>query len=90
MNISLGTKIVWRMINGKEQWWEKSLTRKYLNCQRTKILSKIIPYQPCTQIWKLVKKTIPHIRDQISKNPGNGETISIWDDRIMGGNPLRQ
>lgn len=54
------------------------------------MLSEIIPDRPCTQKGKLVKKTIPHIRDQISKNPYNGETISIWHDRIMRENPIRQ
>jgi len=54
------------------------------------MLTKIIPDRPCTQVWKLIKKIIPQIRDQISKNPGNGKSISIWDDRIMGAAPLNQ
>jgi len=77
MNIALGTKIIWRMINGNVHWWEKVLTMKYLNCHRTKLLTDTIPDRPCTQIWKLVKRIIPLIKDKISKNPGNGKTISI-------------
>jgi len=90
MNISLGTKIIWRMINGNGHWWEKVLTMKYLNCHRTKLLTDTIPDRPCTQIWKLVKRIISLIRYQISKNPRNGKIISIWEDRIMGKNPLNQ
>ena len=90
MNISLRTKIIWRMINGNGHWWEKVLTMKYLNCHITKLITDTIPDSPCTQIWKLVKRIIPLIRDQISKNPGNGKTISIWEDTIMGKNPLNQ
>ena len=77
------------MINGKGHWWEKVLTMKYLNGHRTKILTNTIPDRPCTQIWKLVKRIIPLIRDQISTNPGNAKTISIWEDRIMGKDPLK-
>jgi len=88
MDTSLGTKIIWRTINGKDYWWEKVLAMKYLNCHRTKLITDPIPNMPCTQIWKLVKKIIPLIREQISKNPGNGKTISLWEDRIMGKNPL--
>lgn len=90
MNIALGKKIIWRMINGNGHWREKVLTTKYLNCHRTKLLTETIPDRPCTQIWKLVKRIIPLIRDQISKNPMNGKTISIWEDRIMGKTPLKQ
>lgn len=54
------------------------------------MLTEIIPDRPCTQVWKLIKKSIPQVRDQISKNPGNGNSTSIWDDKIMGTTPLNQ
>lgn len=59
INNALGIKLVWRMLNGKDQWRSKALSRKYLNCQRSKMLTEIILDCPCTQVWKLIKKIIP-------------------------------
>jgi len=89
-NKALGIKLVWEILNGKDQWWGEALSRKYLNCQWSKMLTEIIPDHPCTQIWKLIKKIIPQIRDHISKNPGNGKDTSTWNDRLMGAAPLNQ
>jgi len=88
MNIALGIKKNWRMISGKEHWWEKVLAMKYLNHPRTKLITGSIPVRSCIQVWKLVKKIIPLIRNHISKNLGNGKTVTIWEDRIMGREPL--
>ena len=35
------------------------------------------------------KKTIPLMSSYISKTPGNGKTISIWEGKIMGKEPLK-
>ena len=56
-----------------------SVKDAHRNNTRSTLYSSLETYQ---------KKFIPQIRDQISKNPGNGKTISIWDDRIMGATPL--
>jgi len=81
-------KIIWRMITERESLWKKTLATKYLNQIKTKLLTDIIPMRPCTQVWKLVKKIIPSIKNHISKTPRNRKSMSIWDDRIMGKEPL--
>lgn len=53
------------------------------------LLNENIPTQARTQFWKLMKKAIPLFRNHISKIPGNGKTILIWEDRIMGEEPLK-
>lgn len=53
-------------------------------------LNELILDRPCTQIWRLIRKNIPHIKDQFSKNLRNGENTSIWNDRIMGTAPLKR
>ena len=88
MNVALGMQIIWRMIIGKESWWKKTLAIKYMNQPRTKLLTENIPIRSCTRVWKLVKKITPLIRNHISKSSGNGKTISIWEGRIMGKEPL--
>jgi len=89
MNAALGMKKVWRTIIGKESWWKKTLISKYMDGTRKRLLNGNIPIRQCTQIWKLVKKTIPLMSRYISKILGNGKTISIWEDRIMGKEPLQ-
>lgn len=88
MNAALGIKIIWRMITSKESWWKKILAAKYMNHPRTNLLAKNIPIRPCTQVWKLVKKMIPSINKHISKIPSNRKNVLIWEDRIMGKEPL--
>lgn len=65
------------MITSQDQWWGEALASKYLNDQRSLLLDALIPDRPYTQIWRLIKKSIPHIKDHLSKNPGNGENTSI-------------
>lgn len=71
-NNALGIKLVWRILNGKDHWWGEALLRKYLNCQRSKMLTEIIPDRPCTQVWKLIKKIIPQVRDKSPRTRGMG------------------
>ena len=59
-----------------------------MNHPRTNLLSESVPIRPCTQVLKLVKKMIPTISKNISKIPGNGKNIKLWEDRIMGKEPL--
>lgn len=81
-------EIIWRMITGREIWWKKALATKYLNQTITKLLIGIIPMRPCTQVSKVVKKIIPSIKNHISKTLRNGKSVAIWDDKIMGKEPL--
>ena len=60
-----------------------------MDSSRKSLLNGNIPSRQCIQVWKLVKKTIPLMRNHISKIPGNGKTISISEDRIMGKEPLK-
>lgn len=70
--------------NQKGKLVEKIPHHKISESFQKKVTTNIIHVRPCTQVWKLVKKIIPSIRNHISKTPGNGKSIAIWDDRIMG------
>eukprot|EP00253_Pinus_taeda_P007045 PITA_07045 len=83
-NMAMGFKITWRILNEKGSWWTEVLKRKYLNGITNNILSETITDRQCTPVWKLIKKTLPLFKPSISKVPGNGRHISIWEDRIMG------
>lgn len=56
-----------------------------MNCPRTNLLLENIPIRPCRQVWKLVKKIISTINKYI---PRNYKKFMIWDEKIMGKEPL--
>eukprot|EP00253_Pinus_taeda_P009881 PITA_09881 len=53
-----------------------------------KIISSKDHDRPCTPVWRLIKKVLPHFRENVSKLPGNGKNTKIWADRIMNSNPM--
>lgn len=88
LNLALGAKMVWRLITGDSVWWKAVLEAKYLNSTRDQLLDTNIPIRDSSNIWKLCKKTIPFIAQNISKTPGEGSSISISMDRILGQNSI--
>lgn len=88
LNLALGAKIVWRLITGDTAWWKSVLEAKYLNNTRHKLLETNIPNRDSSNIWKLCKKIIPLMAQNISKVPGGGSSINISKDRILGQSPM--
>eukprot|EP00253_Pinus_taeda_P025799 PITA_25799 len=71
-------------LNGKRDLVDRGPQEEYLNGSNSNILTETITDRQCTPVWKLIKKTLPLFKPSISKAPGNGNHISIWEDRIMG------
>lgn len=88
LNLALGAKIVWRLITGSSAWWKSVLEAKYISDSRHKLLELNIPNRDSTHIWKLCKKIIPIMAQHVSKVPGEGSSISISKDRILGQSPM--
>eukprot|EP00253_Pinus_taeda_P021165 PITA_21165 len=86
-NRALGFKLIWRILTGKGSWWVEVIKRKYLSGPNSNLLSEPIVERPCTPVWKLIKKVLPQFRENTSKFPGNGKSINIWSDKIMGSKP---
>lgn len=63
---------------------EKNTHHKIHESIENKVTDWNIPIRPCTQVWKLVNKITPLIKNHISKTLGNGKKVLIWEDRIMG------
>eukprot|EP00253_Pinus_taeda_P022784 PITA_22784 len=84
---ALGLKLIWKIISGKGSWWVETIKRKYLSGPNSNILNDSIVDRPCTPVWRLIKKVLPHFRENVSKLPGNGKNTKIWADRIMNSNP---
>eukprot|EP00253_Pinus_taeda_P011928 PITA_11928 len=80
-NKAMGFKLIWRMLIRKGSWWVEVIKRKYLNGLNSNVFSKTIVERPCTPVWKLIKKVLPHFRNHVSKVPGSGKEINIcWHD----------
>eukprot|EP00253_Pinus_taeda_P035074 PITA_35074 len=86
-NQALGLKLIWKIISGKGTWWVETIKRKYLSSPNSNILNDSIVDRPCTPVWRLIKKVLPHFRENVSKLPGNEKNTKIWADRIMNSNP---
>eukprot|EP00253_Pinus_taeda_P014551 PITA_14551 len=88
LNLAFGDKIVWRFISNQSAWWKSVLETKYLNSPRQHLLDYDIPNRVCSKIWKLCKKAIPFLAQNISKVPNGGTNIKIGADKIMGQQPI--
>eukprot|EP00253_Pinus_taeda_P007860 PITA_07860 len=86
-NQALGLKLIWKIISSKGSWWVETIKRKYFSGPNSNILNDPIIDRPCTPVWRLIKKVLPHFRENVSKLPGNGKDTKIWADRIMNSNP---
>ena len=64
------------------------LEAKYLKSPRQHLLDYDIPNKACSKIWRLCKKAIPFLAQNISKVPKGGNNIRIGVDRIMDQQPI--
>lgn len=76
------------MITGPTAWWKKILEAKYLNCTRQRLLETNIPNRDSTKIWKLCKKAINFMSQNISKVPRGESSINFSIDIILGQHPI--
>eukprot|EP00253_Pinus_taeda_P016388 PITA_16388 len=74
--------------SGATAWWKTVLEAKYLNSTRHQLLDTNIPNRDSTKIWKLYKKVIPFMTQNISKVPEGGSSINFSTDRILGQPPI--
>eukprot|EP00253_Pinus_taeda_P013466 PITA_13466 len=86
-NQALGLKLIWKIISSKGSCWVETIKRKYLSGPNSNILNDPIIDRPCTPVWRLIKRVLPHFRENVSKHPSNGKDTKIWADRIMNTNP---
>eukprot|EP00253_Pinus_taeda_P010059 PITA_10059 len=87
-NSAFGGKIIWRLIEDQSAWWKKVLEAKYLSHPRQQLLTTEIPNRNSTRIWKLYKKAISFMAQNVSKVPKGGSKINIGTDKIMGNQPI--
>lgn len=62
-NIALGSKILWRLVIGKNEWWKKVIVHKYLSGERLGYLDMVPMVIGGSKIWKLLKASISLIKN---------------------------
>jgi hypothetical protein len=88
LNLALGTKILWRMVTRQNEWWKKDILHKYFTESRLRCLDHPPLEKSGSQIWNLLKASLPLIQNNLSWSPGNGKNIKLATDRIHGSAPL--
>eukprot|EP00253_Pinus_taeda_P015908 PITA_15908 len=89
-NLALGSKILWNLVSGKASWSKRVLWKKYFQGQRLRCLDKpprLLKGSPIFNICNAAREQFIHYLYWI---PGNGKKINIWDDSILGEQPLNQ
>ena len=69
---------------------EKSLIRMYMARKWKRHLDSPPSQSKGYPIWKLLKASFPLIQSSLQWVPENGKLINLWNDGIIGSNPLNQ
>ena len=89
-NLAMGGKILWNMITGKRTWSKKILWKKYFIGDKERCLEKPTKVQKGSPIFSLCKRALPHFTSKLTWILGNGAKIKIWEDSILGDQPLNE
>ena len=87
-NLAMGGKILWKMITGKQTWSKQILRKKYFTRDKERCLERPTKLQKGSPIFSLCKRALPFFTSKLMWTPGNGEKIRIWEDLILGDQPL--
>jgi hypothetical protein len=88
--IALGAKILWILISGNKEWWKTTIFKKYKMGTRKICIDQEQVSHNGSPIWKIFHSSIPHIKEKPTWILGNGKSILLWKDSIMGSPPPTQ
>ena len=89
-NLSLGGKILWKIVSGKLSWSKEVIWKKYFHGSRLKCLDRPPKVLRGSPIFNLCLKALDFFKKGLTWIPGNGKHIKIWEDSILGEPPLCQ
>jgi exonuclease III len=87
-NIAMGGKLLWKMITGKRSWSKQILRKKYFTGDRDRCLERPAKTRIGSPIFNLCQRAMPLLKTNLTWIPGNGSKIWIWEDSILGDQPL--
>lgn len=89
-NLALGSKILWNLVSGNASWSKRVLWKKCFQGQRLRCLDKSPRLLKGSPIFNLCNAAREQFNHYLYWIPSNGRKIKIWDDSILGDQPLNQ
>eukprot|EP00253_Pinus_taeda_P012315 PITA_12315 len=89
-NSALGAKTLWNLVSGKTSWSKRVLWKKYFQGQRLRCLDNPPRTLKGSPIFNLCNAAREQFSQHLYWIPGNGRKIKMWDDSIMGDQPMKQ
>ena len=86
-NLAMGAKLLWNLLESNSSWSNRVLKKKYFPGPTLRCLDGDHVVKNGSVIYNVCKKTLPYFRTALSFIPGNGKSISIWQDAILGRPP---
>jgi hypothetical protein len=62
LNLALREKVIWRIITGHKEWWNKSICNKYMITNRKRCVEGAYLGKGGLLIWKLIWVSVPLIQ----------------------------
>ena len=87
-NLALGAKLLWQIVSGKDSWSKKVLQKKYFPGTRKRCLDMPPQIRNGSLIYKLCIKALDSFKKNLYWIPGDGKTINLWNDSILGETPI--
>ena len=89
-NLALGSKILWNIVSGNSSWSKSVLWKKYFHGKWLRCLDQPPRTTKGSPVFKLRLSALEHFRHKLYWIPGNGKKNRIWDDPILGDQPMGQ
>ena len=82
-NLALGGKFLWKIFSNHRQLISHVFIKKYMHGLSLQDMEKGTTNKGKT-LWKLCSHIWEFYKEQLYRIPGNGKTINLWEDKIMG------
>ena len=89
-NLALRSKLLWNIVSGNPSWSKRVLWKKYFHGQCLRCLHQPPRITKGSPIFKLYLTVMKHFSHKLYWIPGNGKKIKVWEDSILGDQPLNQ
>ena len=83
----MGAKLLWNLIAPKPSWWSQVLKDKYFSGLGLRCLDGAHVNQKGYSIYNICLKALPQFKDELYWVPGNGKSINLWHEKILGKTP---
>ena len=87
-NLALGSKLLWNIVSGNPSWSKRVLWKKYFHVQRLRCLDQPPRISKGSPVFKLFLTALKLFSHKLYWILGNGKKIKIWEDSILGDQPL--